>query len=530
MGRKVNRTHPLVLTDVAITGTAAEGKALARVDDKVLFVAFGAPGDVADIEVYRSKSSYMEGRILRLKKVSDLRCTPFCTHFGLCGGCKWQHLAYGAQLAQKQQQVRDQLERIGKVELPEPLPILGSPRTVAYRNKIEYTFSPSRWLDAAEMASDTAFSAAERAGLGFHLPGKFDKVLDIRQCHLQPEPSNQIRLCLKELALQSGLPFYHVRSGEGVWRNVILRCNERGEFMVTVVLKTVPLECVKPVFDALLQRFPDIVSLHYCFNDKPNDSIADLDVRLYAGRPYLLYRMPRYGAAGGGEVDLTASAECGVTGEPLDAGMLAQTADVASAAPVAQASDSDCLSFRIGPKSFFQTNGTQAERLYRVVGDFAGLTGRELLYDLYTGTGTIGLYLADKARKVVGVEYVEEAVADARLNAADNGIGHATFFAGDMAKVFTDEWIEAQGRPDVVVTDPPREGMHEKVVEQLLRIAPPRIVYVSCNAATQARDLQRMDTHYKVVKWQAVDMFPHTYHVENVVLLERRCKANAEGK
>lgn len=479
MGRKVNCTHPLVLTDVAITGTAAEGKALARIDDKVLFVAYGAPGDVADVEVYRSKSSYMEGRILRLKQASELRREPFCTHFGLCGGCKWQHLAYEAQLAQKQQQVRDQLERIGKVELPEPLPILGSPQTVGYRNKIEYTFSPSRWLSAEEMASDTAFSVAERAGLGFHLPGKFDKVLDIATCHLQAEPSNEIRLYLKALALQSGLPFYNVRSGEGVWRNVILRCNERGEFMVTVVLKTVPLESVRPVFDALLQRFSEIVSLHYCFNDKPNDSIADLEVRLYAGQPYLVYRMPRYGAA-------------------------------------------TYLKFRIGPKSFFQTNGTQAERLYRVVGDFAGLTGKELLYDLYTGTGTIGLYLSGMARKVVGVEYVEAAVADARLNAADNGINHATFFAGDMAKVFTDEWIEAQGRPDVVVTDPPREGMHEKVVEQLLKLLPPRIVYVSCNAATQARDLQRMDARYRVVKWQAVDMFPHTYHVENVVLLARR--------
>lgn len=497
MGRKVNRTHPLVLTDVAITGTAAEGKALARVDDKVLFVAYGAPGDVADVEVYRSKSSYMEGRILRLKQASELRREPFCTHFGLCGGCKWQHLAYEAQLAQKQQQVRDQLERIGKVELPEPLPILGSPQTTGYRNKIEYTFSPSRWLSAEEMASDTAFSVAERAGLGFHLPGKFDKVLDIATCHLQAEPSNEIRLYLKALALQSGLPFYNVRSGEGVWRNVILRCNERGEFMVTVVLKTVPLESVRPVFDALLQRFPEMVSLHYCFNDKPNDSIADLEVRLYAGQSYLVYRMPRYGAA-------TASAERGAAGGP------------------ASPAEADCLKFRIGPKSFFQTNGTQAERLYRVVGDFAGLTGRELLYDLYTGTGTIGLYLSGMARKVVGVEYVEEAVADARLNAADNGINHATFFAGDMAKVFTDEWIEAQGRPDVVVTDPPREGMHEKVVEQLLKLLPPRIVYVSCNAATQARDLQRMDAQYRVVKWQAVDMFPHTYHVENVVLLALR--------
>lgn len=504
MGRKVNRTHPLVLTDVAITGTAAEGKALARIDDKVLFVAYGAPGDVADIEVYRSKSSYMEGRILRLKQASELRREPFCTHFGLCGGCKWQHLAYEAQLAQKQQQVRDQLERIGKVELPEPLPILGAPQTVGYRNKIEYTFSPSRWLSAEEMASDTAFSVAERAGLGFHLPGKFDKVLDIATCHLQAEPSNEIRLYLKALALQSGLPFYNVRSGEGVWRNVILRCNERGEFMVTVVLKTVPLESVRPVFDALLQRFPEIVSLHYCFNDKPNDSIADLEVRLYAGQPYLVYRMPRYGAAGGGDVAPTASAER------------------ASADGPAAAAEADCLKFRIGPKSFFQTNGTQAERLYRVVGDFAGLTGKELLYDLYTGTGTIGLYLSGMARKVVGVEYVEEAVADARLNAADNGINHATFFAGDMAKVFTDEWIEAQGRPDVVVTDPPRGGMHEKVVEQLLKLLPPRIVYVSCNAATQARDLQRMDARYRVVKWQAVDMFPHTYHVENVVLLTRR--------
>ena len=495
MGRKVNRSHPLVLADVAITGTAAEGKALARVDDKVLFVAYGAPGDVADIEVYRAKSSYMEGRILRLKKASPLRREPFCGHFGLCGGCKWQHLAYEAQLEQKQRQVRDQLERIGKIALPEPLPILGSPQTTGYRNKIEYTFSPTRWLDAAEMASGTAFSAAERAGLGFHLPGKFDKVLDICRCHLQADPSNDIRLYLKELTLKSGLPYYNVRSGEGVWRNVILRCNEKGEFMVTIVLKTVPMDMVQPVFDALLQRFPAIVSLHYCFNDKPNDSIADQDVKLYAGRPYLLYRMPRYG----------------------------ETKPVAERTADAPAyTDAQCLSFRIGPKSFFQTNGQQAERLYRIVGDFAALTGAELLYDLYTGTGTIGLYLAEKARKVVGVEYVEEAVADARLNAADNGIAHATFFAGDMAKVFTDEWIEAQGRPDVVVTDPPREGMHEKVVEQLLKIAPPRIVYVSCNAATQARDLQRMDERYRVEKWQAVDMFPHTYHVENVVLLERR--------
>ncbi len=492
MGRKVNRSHPVLLPEVEITGAAAEGKALARVNDKVLFVEYGAPGDVADIEVYRSKSNYMEGRIVRLIKPSPLRREPFCEHFGLCGGCKWQHLDYAAQLEQKQQQVRDQLTRIGKIELSEPLPILGSPKTVGYRNKIEYTFSPYRWLKAEEMASGATFSADERSGLGFHLPGKFDKVLDIRRCHLQADPSNEIRLFLKAAALESGLSFYEVRSGEGVWRNVMLRCNERGEFMLTLVLKTVPMDRLRPILDALLQAFPQIVSLHYCFNDKSNDSIADLSVQHYAGLPYLTYRMMKYG------VGATATAAA------------------------ASLTDDQYLTFRIGPKSFFQTNGLQAERLYRVAGDFASLTGKEMLYDLYTGTGTIGLYLSEKARKVVGVEYVEEAVADARLNAKDNGITHAEFFAGDMAKVLTDEWVSAQGRPDVVVTDPPREGMHEKVVEQLLKISPPRIVYVSCNAATQARDLQRMDAQYRVEKWQSVDMFPHTYHVENVVLLRLR--------
>ena len=504
MGRKVNRSHPVLLPEVEITGTAAEGKALARVNDKVLFVEYGAPGDVADIEVYRSKSNYMEGRIVHLVKPSPLRKEPFCEHFGLCGGCKWQHLDYAAQLEQKQQQVRDQLTRIGKIELQGEMPILGSPQTVGYRNKIEYTFSPYRWLSAEEMASGVAFSADERAGLGFHLPGKFDKVLDIRRCHLQADPSNEIRLFLKAAALKSGLPFYEVRSGEGVWRNVMLRCNESGEFMLTIVLKTVPLETIKPVLDALLQAFPQIVSLHYCFNDKPNDSIADLSVQHYAGVPYLTYRMMKYG-----------------TGAAASSGAVSACADRTSAA-CADGANSPYLTFRIGPKSFFQTNGLQAERLYRVSGDFAALTGGEMLYDLYTGTGTIGLYLSEKARKVVGVEYVEEAVADARLNAKDNGITHAEFFAGDMAKVLTDEWVSAQGRPDVVVTDPPREGMHEKVVEQLLKILPPRIVYVSCNAATQARDLQRMDEKYRVEKWQSVDMFPHTYHVENVVLLTRR--------
>lgn len=485
MSRK-NRDRPnRILTDIRIEKAAAEGNSLARVDGKVLFVSYAAPGDLVDVEVYRQKSGYMQGRIVALKEASPFRQVPFCEHFGLCGGCKWQHLDYEEQLKQKQAQVRDHLERIGKVELPESLPIIGSFENRYYRNKLEFTFSTKRWLSDAEVAEAGTLDASSREGLGFHLAGKFDKVLDLKHCFLQPEPSDAIRLFVKRNAQELNLPFYDIRNREGYMRNIMLRNTPDGKFMLVLVIGGEPTSAFTALMERISAQFPQISSLMYAVNTKLNDSMADLDIRLFSGDPFIMMPMPAY-----------------------------------------RSGDPD-LMFRVGPKSFYQTNTGQAERLYRLAADFAAIRPDEVVYDLYTGTGTIANYVARMASKVIGIEYVEDAVRDARINSDLNGIGNTEFFAGDMAAVFTPEFVRTHGVPDVIITDPPRDGMHEKVVDCLMddaifRRHLSRVVYVSCNSATQARDLQRLDSRYRVVRHQAVDMFPHTDHVESVVLLERR--------
>lgn len=485
MSRKRKDRPNRILSDIRIEKAAAEGNSLAHVDGKVLFVSYTAPGDLADVEVYRQKSGYMQGRVLRLKEPSVLREDPFCRNFGLCGGCKWQHLRYDEQLKQKQAQVRDHLERIGKIALPESEPILGAEPNRFYRNKLEFTFSTKRWLSAEEVAQGETLDSSGREGLGFHLAGKFDKVLDLDRCYLQPEPSDAIRLFVKRRAQELGLPFYDIRARQGYMRNIMLRNTQQGEFMLVVVIGAEPTSAFKTLMHSVAEEFPCIVSLMYAVNTKLNDSMADLDMRLFSGKPYVTMRMSAY-----------------------------------------REEDPDLL-FRVGPKSFYQTNTGQASRLYRLAAEFAGIRPTEVVYDLYTGTGTIANYVARMAAKVVGIEYVEDAVRDARTNSLLNSISNTEFFAGDMARVFTPEFVRMHGIPDVIITDPPREGMHEKVVDCLMddsifqgKLS--RIVYVSCNSATQARDLQRMDAKYRVVRHRAVDMFPHTDHVESVVLLERR--------
>lgn len=485
MSRKRGRQPNRILENIRIEKAAAEGNSLAHVDGKVLFVSYSAPGDLADVEVIRSKAGYMQGRIAALKEESPLRCAPFCEHFGLCGGCKWQHLLYQEQLKQKQAQVRDNLERIGKIELPEGLPILGSEQNRAYRNKLEFTFSVKRWLTENEISENQTLDEASRQGLGFHLAGKFDKVLDLNHCFLQAETSNEIRLFIKKNAIALGLDFYDIRAQKGFMRNLMIRNTPKGEYMVVVVIGSEPTAAFNTLMERICEAFPCITCLMYAVNTKVNDSMGDLDIRLFKGEPFITMTMPAYGQ-----------------NEPE-------------------------LKFRVGPKSFYQTNSGQAARLYRLTADLAAIKPDQTVYDLYTGTGTIANYVARSAAKVVGIEYVEDAVRDARINSELNGISNTSFFAGDMAAVFTPGFVREHGIPDVVITDPPREGMHEKVVECLMNDAIfqgklSRIVYVSCNSATQARDLQRMAEKYKVVNHAAVDMFPHTDHVESVVLLERR--------
>lgn len=483
-----NRNQPnRVIENVRIEKAAAEGNSLAHIDGKVLFVNYTAPGDLADVEVIRSKSGYMQGRVLALKEAGPMRCEPFCSHFGLCGGCKWQHLQYQEQLCQKQAQVRDHLERIGKIDLPQGLPIIGVEgveQNPSYRNKLEFTFSTKRWLTDSEVAQGEALDQHGREGLGFHLAGKFDKVLDLQRCFLQPEPSNEIRLFVKQTAQELGLDFYDIRNKSGYMRNIMLRNTLSGDFMVVLIIGQEPNAAFHTLMQGLSARFSCIKSLMYAVNTKVNDSMADLDIQLFAGEPFLIMEMPAYRP-----------------GDPN-------------------------LKFRVGPKSFYQTNTLQAARLYRLAADFADIKPQQTVYDLYTGTGTIANYVAGLASKVIGIEYVEDAVKDARINSQLNGIANTQFFAGDMAKVFSRQFVEEHGVPDLIITDPPREGMHENVTDCLLddRLfgsKPVRLVYVSCNSATQARDLQRLSTRYKVLNHRAVDMFPFTDHVESVVLLER---------
>lgn len=463
-----------ILERVTITDAGAEGMALARVDGLVVFVPFVVPGDVVDIQLYKKKKNYAEGRAVRFHERSALRVDAVCPHFGVCGGCKWQTMDYEAQLEAKQRQVRDNLERLGNVDCSQMRPICGSEQIYFYRNKLEFTFSNRMWRTAEQMASPDG--EPSWGALGFHIPQMFDKVQPIEHCALQQDPSNAIRLAVRDYAMANGLEPYDIRNHTGFLRNLILRCSTLGHWMVIVVVAQDDNARLFPLLDMLAERFPQITSLQYIINSKMNDSYGDLDVHTYRGEDHIEEEMEGYK---GGKA----------------------------------------LRFIINPKSFYQTNSRQAQRLYSFVAELAELRPTDTLYDLYTGTGTIALFLADKVRHVVGIEYVEEAIADARINAERNGFGNTTFYAGDMAKVLTPEFIAANGRPDVVVTDPPRAGMHEKVVEQLLAAAPRKIVYVSCNPATQARDLQMLAERYEVRRIQPVDMFPHTQHVENIAEL-----------
>ncbi|ETK05486.1 RNA methyltransferase [Tannerella sp. oral taxon BU063 isolate Cell 5] len=471
MARK-KKPLPL-LENILITDIAAEGKALAKVDGLAVFVPYVVPGDVVDIQLRRKKHSYAEGEAVKFHQLSDRRAQPFCKHYGVCGGCKWQVLPYAEQIRYKQKQVMDHLQRIGKVDLPECRPILGSRQDREYRNKLEFGFSNKKWLTLEQVKSDEKFD--QMNALGFHIPGAFDKILDIDECFLMQDINNRIRNGLRAFVLERGFDFYDLRGNRGLLRNIMLRTASTGEVMLLVqfcITSDSEREQALEVMDFLHREFPEITALLYVNNTKCNDTIGDLDVITYAGTDFIYEQM-------------------------------------------------EGLRFKVGPKSFYQTNSEQAYELYKVTRDFAGLTGNELVYDLYTGTGTIANFVAQKARFVVGIEYVPEAIADAKVNAALNGLDKKTlFYAGDMKDILTDAFIDEHGRPDVIITDPPRAGMHADVVGVILNAAPKRIVYVSCNPATQARDLQLLDAKYRVVAVQPVDMFPQTHHVENVVLLE----------
>lgn len=460
----------IILENVRIESVAAEGKALAKVDGAVLFVPFAVPGDIVDVKVTKKKKNYMEGYILRLVTPSEHRIEPFCSHFGICGGCKWQPLPYPMQLQAKQQQVYDQLVRIGHLDVPEISPIVPSDETVYYRNKLEFTFSDRRWIYQDE--DPDGLSPAQRCGLGFHVGRFFDKVLDIKHCYLQKDPSNQIRLFIKEYAVSHGLPFFNIREHTGFLRNMFIRSTEAGDIMLIICFYHEDAEARTALLDAVSEAFPQISSLYYVINGKANDSVADQECILYKGDDAIYEHM-------------------------------------------------EGLRFKIGPKSFYQTNTRQAFKLYSVAREFAGLTGEETVYDLYTGTGTIAQFVSSKARKVIGIEYVPEAICDARENALANGITNCEFFAGDMKDILTDSFVSQHGRPDVVILDPPRAGIHPDVAQVILNAEPERIVYVSCNPASQARDLAILCSRYRITAVRPVDMFPHTHHVENVVRLDR---------
>ncbi|MCC8036497.1 MAG: 23S rRNA (uracil(1939)-C(5))-methyltransferase RlmD [Rikenellaceae bacterium] len=470
MSKGKNKKQLPVLEDFEITAIAAEGKALGRYGDMVVFVPYGVPGDIVDVRIVKKHRRYMEGRIAGMKRPSPMRTEPQCEHFGVCGGCKWQNIPYEQQLRFKTAQVSDQLRRLGGLEIPEPKPALPSEDIYFYRNKLEFTFCDRRWYTAEEIES--AGEIETEGALGFHIPGMFDKVLDIRRCWLQEELSNAIRLWLKIETAARGLTYYNQRSHEGFMRNVVIRTASTGEIMVILVVAEDKPEKYRPLLEGLGANFPQITSLMYVINGKWNDSIADLEPQLFRGRNHIFEQM-------------------------------------------------EGLKFKIGPKSFYQTNSKQAYKLYSVALEFASLNGDETVYDLYTGTGTIANFVAGRCAKVVGIEYIPEAIADAKVNSQINGIGNTSFFAGDMKDILDDAFIGRHGRPDVVILDPPRAGVHEDVVRTILRALPERIVYVSCNPATQARDLALFCAEYRITDVQPVDMFPHTHHVENVVKLVR---------
>ena len=463
-----------ILENVTITDVAAEGKALARVNDMVVFVPFVVPGDVVDLKIRKKKHSYCEAEVVRFVKYSETRAVPVCQHFGVCGGCKWQNLPYEEQLRAKQQQVFDQLSRISHVQLPEFNPIMGSQLTLHYRNKLEFGCSNKRWLTREQVASGETFDTMN--AIGFHITGAFDKILPIEKCWLMDDLQNRIRNEIRDYALANGITFFDLRQQVGLLRDVMIRNSDTGEWMVLVQFHF-ESEGDQQTAEALLshlgEQFPQITSLLWVDNQKCNDTFGDLPVQVFKGNDHIFEVM-------------------------------------------------EDLKFKVGPKSFYQTNTLQAYHLYDVARQFANLNGNEIVYDLYTGTGTIANFVARKAKKVVGVEYVPEAIEDAKVNSELNGIDNTTFYAGDMKDILNDDFIAENGQPDVIITDPPRAGMHADVIETIVRANPKRIVYVSCNPATQARDLIALDNNYEVKAVQPVDMFPHTPHVENVVLLERR--------
>ncbi|MCI6338527.1 MAG: 23S rRNA (uracil(1939)-C(5))-methyltransferase RlmD, partial [Prevotella sp.] len=461
-----------VLENITITDVAAEGKALTRVGEMVVFVPFAVPGDIVDLQIKKKKHSYCEAEVVRFIKYSNVRATPKCEHFGVCGGCKWQNLPYEEQLKAKQKQVYDQLRRIGKVELPEFQPIMGSVKTFEYRNKLEFGCCNKRWLTKEQVAS--GFKYDNMNGIGFHITGAFDKILPIEKCWLMDDTHNQIRNAIRDYAFENNLNFFDLRGQKGLLRDIIIRNSNTGEWMVIVQFhydQEGDEQKAKALLQHVADRFPQITALMYVNNQKCNDTIGDQDVMVFKGNDHIFETM-------------------------------------------------EGLKFKVGPKSFYQTNTDQAYLLYKVAREFAQLTGEEIVYDLYTGTGTIANFVAHKAKKVIGIEYVPEAIEDAKVNSQVNGIENTSFFAGDMKDILTDDFIAEHGRPDVIITDPPRAGMHPDVISVIMKARPKRIVYVSCNPSTQARDLQLLDAEYKVVKVQPVDMFPHTPHVENVVLLE----------
>lgn len=455
---------------VKIEDIAAEGKSLVRIDNVVVFVKNALPGDVVDLQVIRKRKNFREAIVTRFISYSNQRTDPFCSHFGICGGCKWQHLPYTEQLKYKEKQVLDSLERIGKVKIGKTYPIIGAAKTEFYRNKLEYTFSNHRWLTELETADKDIIT--NRNGLGFHVPGRFDRVVDVEKCYLQDDPSNLIRNSVKAFALENNLSFYDHKTNEGLLRNLIIRTTSTGELMVVLSVQFKE-EVIFELLDDLYSRVGGITSLMYVVNPKKNETLYDQEIKVYKGRDHIIEEL-------GG------------------------------------------LKFKIGPKSFFQTNTSQALQLYKTAKSFADLKGDEIVYDLYTGTGSIANFIADSVKKVIGIESVPEAVSDAKINAAINDIQNTEFFAGDMKELFTEEFIEEKGLPDLIITDPPRSGMHPSVIQEILKILPEKIVYVSCNPATQARDVQLLSENYNLEGSQAVDMFPHTQHIENVILLKRK--------
>ncbi|GAA3652118.1 23S rRNA (uracil(1939)-C(5))-methyltransferase RlmD [Flavivirga jejuensis] len=461
-----------VFEQVEVIDAGAKGKTIAKAPDgKVIFLSNAVPGDVIDVQTFKKRKAYYEGKAIAFHKLSDKRTNPECDHFGTCGGCKWQDMAYEHQLFYKQKEVTNNLTRIGHIELPEVTPILAASNQYFYRNKMEFSFSDSRWLTIEEVQSDE--DLGDRNALGFHIPGMWDKILDLKKCYLQADPSNAIRNAVKQFAIENELEFFNTRNQTGLLRTMMVRTSSTGDIMIMLQFFKEDKTKRELLLDFIADTFPQITSLQYVINGKANDTIYDQDVICYKGADHIFEEM-------------------------------------------------EGLKFKINAKSFYQTNSDQAFELYKITRNFAELTGNELVYDLYTGTGTIAQFVAKKASKVIGVESVPDAIIAAKENAQLNNINNVEFYVGDMKQVFNDAFIETHGQPDVIITDPPRDGMHKDVVQQILNIAPKKVVYVSCNSATQARDLELMDALYKVTKTQAVDMFPQTFHVENVVLLERR--------